>query len=236
MNLNAAGESVNGLVTEAQKGNVNAREKIITDFQWLIKKIIAGKTSGGESLMSRDEYSIGLIAFNEAIDNYQQERGSFQSFASTLINNRLIDYHRAQKKHHLCNTYLVEAAEVNPGSQADPADRVDTKMEMEEFLAKLASFNINMPELVDETPKHQDSRLLCLRIAEILAGDPELTGYLIKHRAMPLKELLPRARVNRKTVQRHRKYIIAVFLILTSNLDTMKGYVQALLSGGGTSE
>ena len=46
-----------------------------------------------------DEFSIGLIAFNEAIEKYLPERGrSLLSFAEVLIKRRVIDYIRKQTK------------------------------------------------------------------------------------------------------------------------------------------
>ena len=46
-----------------------------------------------------DEFSIGLIAFNEAIEKYSTERGSsLLSFSEVIIKRRVIDYIRKQSK------------------------------------------------------------------------------------------------------------------------------------------
>lgn len=46
-----------------------------------------------------DEFSIAMIAFHEAIQSYSRTRGSFLHYASILIKNRLIDYHRKESRH-----------------------------------------------------------------------------------------------------------------------------------------
>ena len=46
-----------------------------------------------------DEYSIAMIAFHEAIQNYSRMRGPFLRYAALTIRSRLIDYHRREKRH-----------------------------------------------------------------------------------------------------------------------------------------
>ena len=47
---------------------------------------------------SDDEWSIALIAFSNAIDTYDAEKGNFQSYARLLIERRLTDYIRSQAR------------------------------------------------------------------------------------------------------------------------------------------
>lgn len=50
------------------------------------------------SIAYSDEFSIGLQAFNEALDAYQSDKGaSFLYFAKMVINRRVIDYIRKKK-------------------------------------------------------------------------------------------------------------------------------------------
>jgi RNA polymerase sigma factor len=221
------------LVKLAQDGDADSREKLISEHQVFIKKIVSKNTVGCEDINSRDEYSIALIAFNEAIDKYKTGLRSFKSFASEVIKNRLIDYMRSQKKHRNRSFYFGDAIDppaVDPSEI--PEERIQGKIEMEAFVKSLELHNITLEDLVRETPKHADSRLLCIRIARIIAGEPELLGHLKKYKTLPLKRLVKKIRVNEKTVERHRKYIIGICLVLVSELDTMKSYIERLLKGG----
>ena len=47
---------------------------------------------------SDDEWSIALIAFSNAMDSYDAEKGNFQSYARLLIERRLTDYIRTQSR------------------------------------------------------------------------------------------------------------------------------------------
>ncbi|MFZ5633481.1 MAG: RNA polymerase sigma-I factor [Bacillota bacterium] len=226
--------AVLNLVMEAQNGNTGAREKLIADHQLFVKKIVSKKLTGYEDINSRDEYSVGLIAFNEAIDGYKPGLRSFQSFAASVINKRLIDYYRSQNKHRARTLYAVDDSGFLSSVQ-DPCntiDRVYVKLEMESFVSSLSQYKITLWDLINETPKHADSRALCLRIAKIITSDPDLCRHLQKYRSIPLKMLLKKIKLNEKTIERHRKYIISICLVLLSGLDTMKEYVESLIKGG----
>ena len=48
---------------------------------------------------------------------------------------------------------------------------------------------------------------------------------MIRKKALPMKELSKNSGVDRKTLERHRKYLIAVALILMEDLPHMAEYV-----------
>ncbi|MHB8157521.1 MAG: hypothetical protein ACYDEQ_09050 [Desulfocucumaceae bacterium] len=231
--LNEAGKETGWLVTEAQSGDTGAREKLISENLVFIKKIVSKNSTGYEDIDSRDEYSVGLMAFNEAIDGYKPGLRSFQSFAADVIRKRIIDCHRSRSSHLARNLYILDTEGFSDTREADSStDQVHIRMEMELFVKKLSEYNIGLKDLLDETPRHTDSRLLCVRIARIITGEPELRHHFLKYRTIPLKMLLQKIMINRKTVERHRKYIIAICLVLMSDLDTMKEYVESLYKGG----
>lgn len=231
--LSEAGKETSRLVTEAQSGNTAAREKLISENLIFIKKIVSKNTTGYEDIDSRDEYSVGLMAFNEAIDGYRPGLRSFHSFAADVIRKRIIDCHRSRSSYLARNLLVLDTEKFSENREMNsPTDQVHVKMEMELFVKKLSEYNIGLRDLIDETPKHTDSRLLCLRIAKIITGEPDLHHHFRKYRTIPLKMLLQKITINRKTVERHRRYIIAICLVLMSDLDTMKEYVENLYKGG----
>lgn len=221
------------MVREAQGGDTGVREKIISDHLIFIKKIVSKNITGYEDINSRDEFSVGLMAFNEAIDGYKPGLRSFQSFAAEVIKKRIIDHHRSRLRYQERNIYILDdnrlPAVEDPGN---PAEQVHIKLEMECLVQSLSLYGISLRDLVMESPKHADSRLLCVHIAKVITGDPDLRHHFKKYRNIPLKMLLQKLKINRKTVERHRRYIIAVCLVLLSDLDTLKEYVENLYKGG----
>ncbi|HBV95712.1 MAG: hypothetical protein JL50_10495 [Peptococcaceae bacterium BICA1-7] len=231
--LGEGGKETGRLVLEAQSGDTAAREKIISENLVFIKKIVSKNSTGYEDIDSRDEYSVGLMAFNEAIDGYKPGLRSFQSFAADVIRKRIIDHHRSRSSYLARNLYVLDTETFSdPRATFSPTDQVHIRMEMELFVKKLSLYNIGLKDLLDETPRHADSRLLCVRMAKIITAEPELRHHFIKYRTIPLKMLLQKITINRKTVERHRRYIIAICLVLMSELDTMKEYVESLYKGG----
>lgn len=226
-------EILNQLLKEAREGDDRSRENIIASHQVFVKQMVAKNLGVYEDIYARDEYAVGLIALNEAIDSYKPGLLSFRSFAARVIRRRLIDYIRSQKKHRNQVLYMDEAAQGNicePSS--DPREDIHTRLEMDAFVSSLARFGISMADLIKETPKHSDSKQLCIKVAWLVCSDDELIDHFTKYNTLPNKKIISKLRLNIKTIERHRKYIIAICLILLSDLDEMKAYITDLYKGG----
>ena len=65
-----------------------------------------------------------------------------------------------------------------------------------------------------------------MEVARILANDPELLKYLTHRKALPLKELEKVVKVSRKTLERQRKYIITLTLILVGEFHYLQEYLK----------
>ena len=63
------------IVTSLKIGDNLAREEIIIKYKPFVFKVVS-KICGEFISSSDDEASVGLIAFNEAIDNYNPEKGA----------------------------------------------------------------------------------------------------------------------------------------------------------------
>ena len=67
-------------------------DKLIQDYMAFIVKTVSSITGRYVSVENDDELSIALIAFKEAIDKYEESRGSFSSFAKLVISSRVKNY------------------------------------------------------------------------------------------------------------------------------------------------
>lgn len=90
----------------------------------------------------------------------------------------------------------------------------------------LSNFKLSFDELTIAAPKHKDARKTAFQIAQIIADSEELYTLLMKTKKLPLKELEALVEVSRKTLERQRKYIIAVVLLLNSDFVYIKDYVK----------
>lgn len=234
------------LVLDSQKGDSMARERLIKNYTPFILKT-ASKISGRYVRMGEDdEVSVGLMAFNEAIDCFDTSKNhSFLSFAETVIKRRLIDYFR--KESNTTNKvvplsafeqdeessnegtfyYLESKQSVEAFQEKNAA--AERKEEILLYTKKLNEFGISFQDLVTISPKHEDARIRAMEAAAIIASDKEMVAHLISKKELPLKLLERKSGISRKTMERQRKYIIAVTIILINDFDYLKQYIAKVL-------
>ncbi|GFN31097.1 sigma factor [Paenibacillus xylaniclasticus] len=82
-------------VLRIRAGDEQARSEFIARYEPYLLKVTSGFCKRYINPEQDDEYSIALLAFNEAIDSFSSDAGrSFLGFAETVIRRRLIDYVR----------------------------------------------------------------------------------------------------------------------------------------------
>ncbi|MBU7007863.1 RNA polymerase sigma factor SigI [Phosphitispora fastidiosa] len=239
-------EDCGTLVLEVQKGNGMARERLLRSYTPFILKTVS-KVSGRYVRMGEDdEVSVGLMAFNEAMDCFDTTKNiSFISFAETVIKRRLIDYFRKESTVSKRTVpmssfeqadddnvegihYYLEAKQSIEEHQAQNI-AADRKEEIIIFTKKLADFGISFQELVQVSPKHEDARIRAMEVAGIIANNADLAAHLLSKRELPLKQLEKSVDISRKTLERQRKYIIAITLILMNDFEYLREYITKAL-------
>jgi len=232
------------IIEKIKDGDAVLREKLINDYNPFIMKVVTKVTGVYVDLKNSEEFSIGLIAFNEAIDCYDANKNAgFLSFADTVIKRRVIDYRRKEYKNSKVypltyfdtdenednNSFEEKYLTVDASSQFN---NIETKEEIVLFIKKLKEFGVELKDLVKSAPKHLDSKRLSISIARILVENKGLSEKLEKKKSIPMVDLMKLVAVNHKTIERNRKFIISVYLILSSELEVMQGYVENIEKGG----
>ncbi len=232
------------IIKNIKSGDKDLREKFIKDYNPFIIKVVSKSIGTYIDLENSEEYSVGLLAFNEAIDCFDDSKNSgFLSFAETVIKRRIIDYKRKEVKNSKVfpiSYYERQDEEGNISFEnkyftIDPSSQfsnVEMKEEIESFIKRLSSFGINLKDLVNTAPKHIDSKRLSIKIARVLAENKDLSEKLEKKKTIPMTDLMKLVDVNHKTIERNRKFIISVYIILISTLGTLKSYVENVEKGG----
>ncbi|WP_438434718.1 RNA polymerase sigma-I factor [Gorillibacterium sp. sgz500922] len=229
-------------VAVIQDGDEEARNAFITAYQPYVAKITSQICKRYIDPSRDDEYSIALAAFNEAIDGFDRDAGrSFLGFAETVIRRRLIDYFRKEERHSGSIPFssferageTEETGGLHPlenklAVEAHESGRIaeERQSEILDFNRVLHEFEIRFAELVQASPKHADSRLLLMKVGRTLAGDADLMRYLIGKKLLPVAELTSRTGLSRKTIERGRKYIIAIALIHHGPYPYLREYLR----------
>ncbi len=223
-------------IKDIQRGNEEERNNLIKEYIPYIQKTASQQLNKYIEIENNDIYSISLIAFNEAIDKYNPARGSFLSFASMVIKSRIIDELRKENR---SSNVVLNSFSGNEGSEEQSGTvavesfegRLEAKEDIKLLVKRMAGFNVTLEDLVSESPKHMDTRLVAIKIARHIFESEELRERLLRTRNLPSSELTAQLKVSNKILQRSRKFIIAIVLILDSNLDTMKYYISEIERG-----
>ncbi|HHV30447.1 RNA polymerase sigma-I factor [Acetivibrio mesophilus] len=233
-------DSINHIVIKIKNGDTELKEKFIKKYRPYLLKIISSTLGRYVDPEVSEEYSVGLMAFNEAIDGFNPDiNGNFTNYCNMVVNHRIIDYIRKNKKYSnvIPFSYFEERNDFEEKYLVSDShylyENIEVKEEVLQFEQQLKQFGITLEDLVVNSPKHKDSRELCINIARVLAENDKLFDKLLRKKCIPLSELMGLVSVHRKTVERNRKFIIAVSLVLRSSLDEIKQFFKEPEEGRG---
>lgn len=216
-----------------------ARNRLIERFTPFVLRVSTKTVGRYVRLGEDDEVSIALIAFNEAIDRFDPDRGAhFLAFAETVIRRRLIDHFRRESQNREIPLSALERDDPDHSSQvlheAEAAIAVHQEMrekeerleEIERYRADLSAYGIAFDQLAASAPRHRDARESAVQAARLVAYS-ELWNHLSGRRTLPMRELSERVELSRKTLERHRKYIVAVAVALAGDYPHLRQYFRS---------
>ena len=196
---------------------------------------------------SDDEFSIAMFAFYEAMKSYSLLKGTFLKFASLQIQHRLIDYYRKEKRNqgHISldapvsnDTEDISVADTLE-DKSNPYEEIEireaTKQEIAHLSAQLQSFGVSFTDIAENAPQQKKTLAVCQQAVRYARNHPELLEEFLRTKKIPLAKLSAGAQVERKTLERHRRYLVAVLLICTNGYEIMRNHIVQVLKGGGNS-
>ena len=230
------------LVLLAQQGDSRCRNELLAAYHSFIIQIASQFCHRYLREGVDEEISVALLAFNEAIDNYRPGQGAqFLYFARMVIKRRLTDYLRrsAAWNREIPFSGMQTDTENNSGIEAvektaavtafvEEEASFDRREEILYFCKRLNDFGISVRDLVRASPKHADARQRALFVARAIAENDLWRKHFLTRKELPLKDMENSMPVSRKTLERQRKYIVALLLVYTEDLP----YIREYLKGG----
>ncbi len=221
----------------AKNGDSLVREDLISSHKAFIARVSSKACGRYLTWDNDDELSIALLAFNEAIDNFDPDGGiSFDSFVQMVIRRRLVDYFRKESKHqHLSLSSMNLEDEELSRYELDTSLEQYQENENQEFFAQvlehfvrvLCDYNVTLDDLFKVSPKHSERKRTLSKVALALSNTPTLMAYLQTHKLLPIKELELLTGIKRKVLDKGRKYLIALALILSKpDFHSLKVFMQ----------
>ena len=231
----------------AAKTDPEAADALIGQYMGFIRsetvKFIHAAPEDGHE----DELSIAMLAFYEAVLSYEKHRGAFLPYAARAIKNRLIDHYRTERRHgnvislhapaggdeesgHLLDTLPDHRDEIG-----DYEQRTASQAEIREFGAQLARFGLSFSDVADNCPRQERTLAACRRVLDYARANPALLEKVAETGKLPMNELALGSGAERKTLERHRKYLVAILLAFTNGYEIIRGHLCQIGSErGGT--
>ena len=225
----------------AAKEDVQAADRLIGTYLPFIKTETAKFLKRPPIEGHDDELSIAMIAFHEAIGGYSRTRGAFLKYAAMLIRSRLIDYSRREQRHSRVisldapareeDTTLGEVLVGERDPHEETASRDATRAEIEELARQMKEFGVDLSDVADNCPKQQRTLDACRKALQYARENPELLDDLLKTKRLPIGQLAAGSGVERKTLERHRKYMVTLLLIYTNGYEIIRGHLKQVMKG-----
>ncbi len=187
-----------------------------------------------------DEASVAMMAFYEAIIGYERHRGVFLAYAAMVINSRLIDYSRKEAKHKENLSLNQEKDSDDPRTLEDiipdnrdiieeTVTREATRDEIAELSQVMKDYGISFSDVAENCPKQERTFEKCARAILFGGRNKELLSELLRTKKLPMNLLTALSGIDRKTIERHRKYILSMLIIQTNGFEIMRGHLKKVL-------
>lgn len=177
-----------------------------------------------------DALMIGMAAFNDAIDKYDSEKGSFVNFASLMIKSRVIDYLRKEQRHYAHEILEDQTSATFTQSENMQIQDVTIKDEIVEeihlFKQELALYDIQMEMLVNSAPTHSKTRYEMIILSKKISTNELIMRMITLKRHLPMQEITLTYGTTKKVLKTHRNFIIACIIVFTKPFNTMMSYLK----------
>lgn len=218
-------------VLQAQQ-DIDAADALIRDYYPFIKSETAKNIGRIPVEGNDDELSIALMGFHEAIESYNHDKGAFFSFASLVIKRRIIDFLRQENQFvqqvSLDETYIAdEKGGVEQISESDPvADKEALKWEIIGLSKELARLGITISEVAANCPKQEKTVESCREAVSYIMSDQKNIRELFETGKIPVNQIIKGTSVKKKTLERHRKYLVALAIIYFREYECMIAHLS----------
>lgn len=225
----------------AAQDNMSLADKLIKDYKPFIKAQ-ASKATNKSIGDSDDEFSIAMIGFHEAIRAYDKKKGGFLNFASIIIKNRIIDFYRKESRHLYNDSLdqtlgeediaLIDTIEGEKNELEEKESLAYTQAEIFELRGVLEDFGVSLTDIAENSPKQDRTLEACRQVVQFAIDNPIILEDIARTGKLPITLLAERTKVQKKTLERHRKYILAMMIIQTNGFEIIRDHLKEVLSLG----
>ncbi|MDR1388834.1 MAG: hypothetical protein LBJ31_02530 [Treponema sp.] len=215
-----------------------ALNRIIIEYLPFIKKCLSGVFFKVE--MQRDYLTEAMLAFIHSVQTYRPESGAFIPYAQTVIRNRLIN--AAKKEMRLKKSFFsisTNSGEEELAWDTESAQRQydfleeqkNLQTEIIEINNEFSQWGFDVAILKKSGPKQERSRRVCHGIARKVLENPELAAEMTQTRKLSIQRLVSLSGVSEKTLEKYRRYIAAVIIIMRGDYPYIHSFLPHFFDG-----
>lgn len=213
--------------------STSERERFIEQNKSFIYNITCKICKRHLSWENDDELSIAIIAFNKACDKYSSDKGNIYGYSKTIIKNSLIDYFRKSKNVPLLsfdsedNEYEYIDMKSSLNQYEINCENTMRSEEIKMLSLELLDYDLNFNDIVKSSPSHIDTRNTLLNIAFKCLQEELILNHIKVKKQLPIKEIIILTGTSRKMLEKWRRYIILLLIVLSNdNYQYIKSYLN----------
>lgn len=227
---------------DAAKNNSERMGRLVNAYMPFIKKCASGVFFKKEQ---RDEYATeAMLGFLQSVRTYRRESGAFIPYAQIVIRNRLLNAAAKEARvQKVSLPFFSNKAGANDGDAAghSPAEieaaqrayeltveQEELRHEIAEINAEFSGWDFDVADLARRGPKQERSRLACQTIARAALADSGFLAEMKETRKLPVKKLSALSGATEKTIEKYRRYIIALILIMSGDYPYIKTFLPGM--------
>ncbi len=217
-------DDINDRMKKIQAGDDREREILLEDYFPFVVSEVSKMTHAYVRTDDSEALSVGLEAFNHALDTYQPKQGTLIGFAKVVIRNRLIDEYR--KKNKTMSVISLDALKDLPVN--DDLERTALiRLEIDQYRKELKRYNIDFDDLPEQTPKHADVVKRLKILASNISADKDIMQEMLQTGKLPSRKIALKMNVSNKILRNHREFLIALIIGLESGGETLRHYMES---------
>lgn len=222
-------QKVGDFVIPGERITIKNLDNLVEQHMAFIIRTASNMTGRYISIENDEEFSIALLAFAEAVEKYEEDRGNFMGFAKIVMESRLKN-HFAKLSNQPKTISLEElgdkSEELFIEEEIEVSDNSQLQQEITCYRKELLYFGITLECLADQCPKHKDTRKNAVRIAEQTSRDIPTVELTYRKKKLPIREVAKLTKVTEKVVKKSKKFILATMIIFVKNFPGLTYWIK----------
>ena len=96
------------------------------------------------------------------------------------------------------------------------------------FAQELGQYGLKLTDIDENCPKQERTLSACHRVLSCAREHPAFLARLTATGKLPIAALSAESGVERKTMERHRKYLVALLLAFTNGFEIIRGHLRQM--------